>query len=154
MCESKCKFGCESSELTETYMGDSFCNMDCVLGYIQFSTGDNYRESLETYELNKDWVNPDPNSPKTMSLEVAEQELEDFNVFSIVCDKCGTPMHEYFYVDGNRACSEQCRSEYVDDSHYDKWAPNEDMYWSESDQFIELGDSVWSEDGTEFVIVE
>ena len=58
MCKSTCKNGCESTEMTQTYMGDAFCSMDCVLTYIQFTTGDNYRESLETYESNKDWTDP------------------------------------------------------------------------------------------------
>ena len=153
MCEKSCKFGCLNvTSLTESYMGDLFCSLACVIGYIRFSTGDNYYEALETYNENKDWVDPDP-KPTKISFAQAEQEVEDFNLFTIKCEKCGTPTHEYFLVNYTRTCSEQCRSHYVSDEEYHKVAPGEDdMYYTESDQSFEIGDILWDADGKEYEV--
>ena len=154
MCVKKyCQNGCGSVSLTERYMGDLFCSINCILTFIQVSTGDNYLEAMETYKENQNWVDPDPTKPTQIKFAQAEQDVEDFNLFTIQCEKCGTPTHEYFLVNYNRTCSEQCRSHYVSDEEYNKIAPGEDdMYYTESDQSFEIGDVLWDANGKEYEV--
>ena len=148
MCQSKCFNGCGSTEITQTYMGDSFCSKDCILTFIQVSTGDNFTEAKETYELNKDVA-------IKVTLTQALKDLEDANLFNLQCDKCGTPMYDYYVVHGTQTCSEQCRSEFITDEEYDATdcGASDDVYWTESDLYTEVGDILWDENGKVYEVI-